>query len=119
MPSSPNAPSGPGLHASHVLFPLPGTPCPTLHRGEPHSALLSPTHEAGSDARLSTANLAFLWAFLLPSWLWSAGSLPTVTPGGAWRAMCVILSEVLAGTGLRVSLAECWLNGSLVPGAQS
>lgn len=33
--------------------------------------------------------------------------------------MHVILSEVLVGAGLRVSLAECWLNGSLIPGAQS
>ena len=33
--------------------------------------------------------------------------------------MPVIFSEVFAGAGLQVSLAECWLNGSPGPSAQS
>ena len=75
------SPSGPSLYASHVLFPLPGTPSPTLHGGEPHSALLSTTQEAGSDALLPSANLALLWTLLLPGLLWGAGSLPDCHPG--------------------------------------
>ena len=100
MPRSPNAPAGPRLHAPDVPLPLPGTPSPTLPRGEPHSALLSAPQEAFCDAHLPRAKLAFLWALLLPGQLWSTGSSTGLSPQGAWRAMHVVLSEVLNGAGL-------------------
>lgn len=69
---------------SPCLTPAVPSSCHALSnppRGEPLSALLSTTQEAGSDALPPRANLALLWALLLPSRLWSAGSLPDCHPG--------------------------------------
>lgn len=94
--------------ASHSLC----LACPPLcsHQGEPHSALLPAPQGAFSDAHTAGANLALLWAPLLPEPARESCcihvAVAAVDFGGA---VPVVPSQVLAEQGSE-SLAKCWLN---------